>query len=319
MLLKRGIYPVIHTPLLDDESIDFDGLNTCIEHYLETQIAGLTILGSGGELPYFSDNEQYLMVRMVSEKLQNKKTLIAGINAYSSHHALQKIKAYTPYIDSVLLLLNEYYQSTFEDYYHAISTIAHSASVPILLYYFPQVTGRYFSSDQLIKLLSINNIIGIKDSSMHLPTAKKILKNMPQTLYFSGLSLLLEKLVNKGAAGAICPIASILPAQVNAYFNAVSSADTYNIEQYSQSLKSILPIVNTLHIPATIQILALNLLSNSPIPLLKNVASSHANTKEALQILGLPIKSTVRKPLPGLANGASEKIARILKQLTYLD
>lgn len=315
-ILKRGIYPVVHTPLLPDESIDFNGINASIDYYLNSDISGVTVLGSGGELPYFSDDEQYQIVKASHERLANKKLIIAGVNAQSSKQALQKISSYAPYVDCILLLLNDYYQTSFNDYYHAIKKTALASEKPILFYYFPQITGKYLSATQLIQLLNIDNIIGIKDSSLHLPTACQILARKPTTLYFTGLSLLLKPLIDKGAAGAICPIATVIPKQAQAYFDALDNKNQHNIKMYHQVLKHTLPVVNNVNISAKLQFTALNLLSRSPIPLLKTVTSSHANIKAALNTLGLPIQAIVRSPLPELSIIDSRKIESILKNST---
>ena len=315
ILIKNGIYPVVHTPLLADESIDFDGFNASIEYYLNSNVAGVTILGSGGELPYFSDDEQYQIVKTSHEKIENKKLIIAGVHTHSSKLASEKITRYAPYVDCILLLLNDYYYTEFDDYFQAIVRVAQVSEKPILFYYFPQITGRYFSTPQLIQLLNIENIIGIKDSSLHLPTAQKILKQKLDALYFTGLSLLLEPLLKRGAAGAICPIATIIPNQTQAFYDAITGENQHDMKIYHQLLKRTLPIVNNLNMSARLQCSALSLLSRSPIPLLKKVNSSHANIKAALKKLGVPIEAKVRSPLPELSTSDSDKIINILKTL----
>lgn len=315
--MTHGVYPVVHTPLHEDESIDFEGLKACLEYYNQTDLPGVTLLGSGGELPYFSDSEQYDIIKAAFNYLDGSKVIIAGVHAYSSTQAIEKIASYSAYVDYILLLVPDYYQSTFEDYLQTLECIAQHSAKPILFYYFPQITQKSFTSNQLIAILSIDNIIGIKDSSVHIPTAKRILSDVPDTLYFSGLSLLLEPLIKLGAVGAICPIASVLPQQAHEYFCAIQNSDK-NLKKYRAPLKRMLPIVNTLTLSEKTQFLALSLLSTSPVKLIKNVTSSHAKIKEALRFKGLPIQRTVRAPLPGLSDTEAEKIALIMDDLASL-
>lgn len=314
MTMKHGIYPVVHTPLNNDETIDFMGLKSCIDYYNQTNLPGVTILGSGGELPYFSDSEQYAIIESTFHHLDRSKSIIAGVYVYSSAQAIEKIISYSPYVDYILLLMADYYQSSFEEYLSSLKCIANQSPKPILFYYFPQITGRFFSCKQLIAILSIDNIIGIKDSSLNIPTAKSILTHVPNTLYFSGLSLLLEPLMKVGAAGSICPIASVLPQQAHEYFHAIKNDYKYS-EKYKTQLKRILPVVNTLQLSEKMQYFALNLLSSSPVPLIKSVSSSHAQIKAALRLLGLPIQITVRAPLPSLPEAEARKIAIIINEL----
>jgi len=308
MTIKDGIYPVVHTPLHQDESIDIVGLKACLHYYNQSDITGVTILGSGGELPYFSEQEKLEIITTTRQQLNEEKTLIAGVDAYSSKQAIDVIASYEPHIDYVLLLLCDYYQTSFEDYLQALRNIAQQSSKPILFYYFPQITKRFFNTKQLIRILSINNIIGIKDSSLHLKTAKTILNKLPNTRYFTGLSLLMETMQKYGVAGAICPIASILPQHTHEHFAS--------IKNNKSSLKNLLPIVNKMELSANTQYRALQVLTAIPLPLLKSETSSHAKVKEALKQMGLPIESWVRAPLPVLTEVERVKIKKIMREIT---
>lgn len=318
MPIPRGIYPVILTPLQSDQSLDILSFEACLVRYLKTNIAGVTILGSGGELPYFSDNEQYQLVKtthnVVSahKALAANKHIIVGVNAYSTVQAIDKISQYTGYCDAILLLLSHYYPVSFNQYYQSILNIAKASTTPILFYYFPQITKVFLSAKQLQAILLIPNIIGMKDSALHIPTAKKILKLCPATLYFSGLSLMLDDLPH--TAGAICPLAALYPTQSQKYFQAVNHQTTEQINQYRHQLITALPLINSLTLNAKLQWYMLKILSHSPMPLLKTVASSQAQIKTALRYMGMPINSTVREPLAGISDVDAIKIQQQVKK-----
>jgi len=114
----------------------------CLSRYLKTNIAGVPLLGSGGELPYFSDNEQYQLkkaahkVIAANEEFVANKDIIVGVNAYSSAQAIDKISQYAGYCDAILLLLSHYYPVSFNQYYQSIRAIAHASTTTILFYYF---------------------------------------------------------------------------------------------------------------------------------------------------------------------------------------
>jgi len=312
--MKRGIYPVVHTPLNENESIDFNGLEASLAYYNHTNIPGITLLGSGGELPYFSDNEQLKLVASASKYLDADKAIISGVFAHSFSQAIEKIDSYTPYVDYVLLLLTDYYRIEFSDHLNALKSIAEQAKKSIIYYYFPQMTGRYYRPEQLVEILKIDNIIGIKDSSVHLPTAKEILAKSPETMYFSGLCLTLESTLNEGAAGAICPVAAVLPQRCQDFFDAITGRHV-ELKSIRAELIDILPIVNTLKLSANIQYRALKILSAFPFPLIRNVASSHAKVKYALQVLGVATSYQSRSPLPMLSEHEQKKIKVILQDI----
>ena len=88
--MKHGIYPIVHTPLKKDESVDYNGLEACINYYNSNSNPGVTVLGSGGELPYFTDKEQLQILKFAREHLNSDKTIIAGLHVHSSKQAHQK-------------------------------------------------------------------------------------------------------------------------------------------------------------------------------------------------------------------------------------
>ena len=58
-----GVYPVVPTPLKDDERLDLAGMEHLVEYYITEGCHGLLILGSGGESPYFSIDEKSTIVK----------------------------------------------------------------------------------------------------------------------------------------------------------------------------------------------------------------------------------------------------------------
>lgn len=310
----KGIFPVMPTPLLEDQKIDFDALPACIDYYLREQnkIQGLTIMGSGGELPYFSDQEQTAIAKATSQIVARRLPLIMGVNAYSEHQAIQRCLAMGEHANYVMLLLTGYYQQPFELILTSLRNIAAASPVPIIYYHFPQVSGQFFSTKQLSAILKLDNIIGIKDSALHRKTAREVLQEVPETAYFSGLSLSLPDLLDHGGSGAICPISAIAPQTAGDFYQYLSNKELHQADRQLQVLKALLPIANNLNMSVKLQNLALNLVSKAPKPLLKKASSPHAVSKEALRLLGMPINATVRAPLPPLANGDSSKIKTVL-------
>lgn len=306
----QGIFPVMPTPLTSRQEIDFDAIPGCLEYYQQSAIHGITILGSGGELPYFSAQEQVAVAKIAAAANNKRVPLIIGVNAYSEHQAIEQCQAMSEDADYIMLLITSYYQQPFEQLLAALKNIAAASPIPVIYYHFPQVSKQFVSAAQLVQILNIDNIVGIKDSAMHLKTAKQVLAQIPQTAYFSGLSLLLPTLLKYGAAGAICPIAAIAPTQAGHYYQQLQ----HQARQPSadQVLKSLLPLVNKLSMPAAIQNTALQFVSKAPVNLLKQAASSHAVSKEAMRLLGMPIDANVRMPLPALPQGAEHNIKQIL-------
>lgn len=310
----RGVFPVVPTPLQHDESIDLIGLSRCLKFYLDSPTAGVTVLGSGGELPYLSDAEQLAVVKHTYQCVNKTKPVIVGVNAFSVHQALDKITAYQGMADVVMVLFTDYYKHDFSALKSALKAVVESSPIPVLYYHFPQVSGLFLNYYQLIELLNDTGVAGIKDSALHLKSAKKVLQYCGYSAYFSGLSLLLPELMGVGASGAICPIGSIAPKLTTALFDHCVNGDEKAQHITQKKLIHLLPIVNNLSIEPERQFRLLRFVTGFPVNLLKHASSPQAASKEALRLLGLDITAKVRRPLPALEAQSSSRIQQLLKQ-----
>lgn len=309
-----GLYPVVPTPMLDNDAIDVEGFKACVDFYLETDVSGVTILGSGGELPYFSDEEQYELINEASLHIQGKKPIIAGVNAFSSHQALQKINHYRNHAQVVMLLMQRYYDWSFTDFRKVISDIASKSPLPVIYYHFPQVSGYWLSPGQIVSLMEIDNIVGIKDSSLNNYAAKKILMSGACENYFTALSLFLPRLYPLGGRKAICPIAAIHPKTAQKVYEACVAGSELESNGEFRSLMALLPIASNPEQSADKLWRLLKLVSSAPFPVLKTAGSPHSSSKEALRLQGIPIQNRVRSPLPTITGKASSSIKQALQR-----
>ena len=91
-----GVYVVVPTPLLDDESIDQAGLSHLVEYYIQSGCHGLVILGSGGEFPYFSFAERLDLARTAVEAAAGRVPVLLGAGFYSTVEAVEFVKGRQP-------------------------------------------------------------------------------------------------------------------------------------------------------------------------------------------------------------------------------
>jgi len=86
----RGIVPPLVTPLLDNNTIDVEGLERLIEHVIAGGVHGIFILGTTGEAQSLSFELRYDMIKQTAKILKNRLPLLVGISD-------------TSLVDSVLL------------------------------------------------------------------------------------------------------------------------------------------------------------------------------------------------------------------------
>ena len=101
---------------------------------------------------------------------------------------------------------------TFEEtliYYQELAAIA--GGVPVICYNIPGLTGSPLSVAQLVQLLEIPGVEGIKFSDDNLPALAQLATRCPTKVIFNGLDSLLSFGLMSGAHGGIGTTYNILP------------------------------------------------------------------------------------------------------------
>ena len=80
-MLLSGIFPPITTPFYPDGNVYFKKLESNVERYSRTPIAGIVVQGSTGEAIMLSDQERRDVLKAAREVAAPNKVLIAGAGA----------------------------------------------------------------------------------------------------------------------------------------------------------------------------------------------------------------------------------------------
>jgi dihydrodipicolinate synthase/N-acetylneuraminate lyase len=306
----KGVFPVVPTPLMDDESLDLAGLKRLVEYYIEKGCHGLLVLGSGGEFPYLTFDEKLQIVETAYNATRGRVPLISGCGFYSLRETLEFIKALSGSpVNGLLAALPTYYAPEFDDILKYYREVCKASPWPVLYYHYPQMTGLKLKAEQILMLVEIENLTGTKVSSMCLKEMKLFNKATGYKEFdmFAGVSFLMKETLEIGGKGVICPIASIAPGLVVDCYNAYMNKDWRLAATLQEKISTFFLITNTFSIPANIQKTVFRFLSRLPWPSASiGTAQRHAVTKEALNQIGLGISSKVRSPLHQL--NSSERI-----------
>ncbi len=314
----RGVYAVVPTPLHEDETVNYSGLEHLVNFYVESGCHGAVILGSGGELPYFSPDERIEIIKAAVGARQGKMRLLAGCGfcGLSETECFLK-EAGMLDVDGFLVILPTYYPIPFNDvqvFYRHISAISKK---PIFYYHYPQMTELFHTPEQLPLILHLDGLVGIKESSLNLSEIRKHLASMANEdfVIFSGNSFSLLRVLDMGGAGTICQIPAFAPRLVVDCYEAWKNGQRQKAEVLQAGILDLLPFLNSFGIPAGIQKLGFKMLSRLPFPLKNKTRSRHAVIKETLRQLGHPITAKVRSPLPQITERDQNSIRLMLPQI----
>jgi 4-hydroxy-2-oxoglutarate aldolase len=178
-MLLHGIFPPITTPFYPEGNVYFKKLESNVERYSRTPVAGIVVLGSTGEAILLSDQERRDVLKCARAAAGPNKVLIAGTGIESAIETL-RLTEYAAELgyDLAMVRTPHYYKKQMHPANLAAfyRTVADRSPLPVIIYNFPQATGYDMPADLVIELAGHPNLIGIKESSGDVEKVRKIVE-----------------------------------------------------------------------------------------------------------------------------------------------
>jgi dihydrodipicolinate synthase/N-acetylneuraminate lyase len=182
-MLLSGIFPPITTPFYPDGEVYYKKIESNVERYSRTLIAGIVVQGSTGEAILLSDQERRDVLKAALAAAAPDKVMIAGTGVESAKETL----AFTEYAaelgyDAAMVRTPHYYKKQMHpaNLLAFYRTVADRSPLPIIIYNFPQATGYDIPAEVVIELANHPNIAAIKESSGNLDKVKQMVEGTRQ-------------------------------------------------------------------------------------------------------------------------------------------
>ena len=178
-MLLSGIFPALTTPFYPDGEVYYKKIESNVERYSRTPVAGMVVLGSTGEAILLSDEERRNVLKTALAAAAPHKVMIAGTGVESTHGTLQ-LSEYAAELgyDAALVCTPHYYKKQMlpANLLAFYRTVADRSALPIILYNFPGATGYDLPAELVIELAGHPNIIAIKESGGNLDKVKTMVE-----------------------------------------------------------------------------------------------------------------------------------------------
>jgi 4-hydroxy-tetrahydrodipicolinate synthase len=273
----QGIFTVMVTAYNQTGGIDKSAMTAITNAQIDSGVHGLVILGSNGECPYLTQTLQKEVIDVVINACGGRLPVIVGINERGTESALE-MGAYAKRAgaDGLLVALPVFYPLDEKSVYNHYEAICSRVGLPVLFYNFPSHSHLIFTPEQIARISKIENVVGAKHTIFKTDEIKALIDATEDDFrVFTGICFNLTKTMGFGAAGAICPLPSLMPQTAVQLYEALKSGDTEKAAPLQDRLNKLMP-----------------LMAASPAP--------HAVIKEAMRLLGHPIRVEVKPPLPQL-------------------
>lgn len=238
----QGVIPPVTTLLLNDGSLDKNGMKKIIDFLIDSKVDGLFFLGSGGEFANMSDSFRKEFAEFVISYVNKRVPVLIGTGTPSTDRTISLSKhAKDSGADAIIIVNPYYYKLSDNALFKHYNIIAEQVELPILLYNFPECTGQDLSPQFLLKLAkACPNIVGIKDTVPEVAHTREVIQivksEIPNFSVFCGYNdHFLYTLLN-GGDGSIGLTANFAPeVQVDLY-QAYRQNDLNSAVHYHQIL-----------------------------------------------------------------------------------
>ncbi len=182
-MLLSGIFPPISTPFYADGEVYYKKIESNVERYSRTPVAGIVVQGSTGEAILLSDQERRDVMKAAIAAAAPNKVMIAGTGIESAHETL-RLTDYAAELgyDAAMVRTPHYYKKQMApaNLLAFYRTVADRSALPIIIYNFPQATGYDIPADVVTELAGHPNIVAIKESSGNLDKVKAMVDGTRQ-------------------------------------------------------------------------------------------------------------------------------------------
>lgn len=222
MSILQGAYTAMITPMLADGSVDYEGFRKNVQFQLEQGIDGLLPLGTSGETPTLTEDEEEKLLQIVLPAVKefNKKNgkdvkVMIGAGSNCTRDAVRYVQRAKDMGGDFALVVTPYYNKPSDEgifrHFEAVSKVG----IPIVVYNIQGRTGKNISTSLLQRIADLPNIIGVKEASGNInqmmEVIEKIVARHPDFCVMSGDDGLTLPLMAAGGKGVISVVTNMIP------------------------------------------------------------------------------------------------------------
>jgi 4-hydroxy-tetrahydrodipicolinate synthase len=214
--MYKGVYTALITPFNKDGSVDAEALKDIVEFQITEGISGLVPVGTTGESPTVTHDENVKVVQIVVEQAKKRVPVIAGTGSNSTQEAIaMTVRAKEIGADATLQVTPYYNKPSMEGIYRHFTAIADAAGLPIIVYYIAGRTSKNIDNDTMLRLAAHPKIVAVKEASGDLAQVMDLYRRKPADFdILSGDDNLGLPIIALGGTGIVSVASNIIPRQM---------------------------------------------------------------------------------------------------------
>lgn len=283
----KGCITAMVTPFGKKLEVDYVGLRENVGFQIRNGISGLTPLGTTGESPTVTDAERTKVISAVIDEANGRVPIIPGTGTNSTEHTISLTKeAEDLGADAALIVTPYYNKPSQEGIFRHFEAVSLATDIPIIVYNIAGRTGVNIETSTLLRISSLDNVIGVKEASGSITQIGDVINTLPKPFrVLSGDDAITLPLLSLGGSGVISVVSNLLPSSVS---KMVAYALSGNMKKATELHFKLLPIFKGAF------------MDSNPVPI-----------KTAMGLCGMP-SGGFRLPLCEMKHSKEEKLRAIL-------
>jgi len=281
-----GCGTALVTPFNRDGSLDEAGVSRLARRQVDLGIHFLVPCGTTGECPTLTDAEQVRVVELVAAEARGRVPVLAGAGGYNTQeviHAARRMKSAGA--DGILSVTPYYNKPTPEGLFQHYSAIAAAVELPIIVYNVPGRTGCNVDPATLVRLSTVQHIVGVKEASGNVTQMCEICAGVPDDfIVLSGDDALTLPLMAVGGRGIVSVASNEIPAEMSRLVESAERGDFAGARALHQHLMPLLLV---------------NFIESNPIPV-KSAMASMGLLEEVYRLPMVPPRPASKQRIEGV-------------------
>ena len=208
-----GSIVALVTPMLEDGSVDYDGLRRLIDWHVAEGTDCVGVVGTTGESPTVSVDEHCEIIRVAVEHAKGRVPIMAGAGGNSTAEAIELSRyALKVGADCTLSVVPYYNKPSQEGIYRHFLAIAEAVDISMVLYNVPSRTVADMQIETTLRLAQVPGIVGVKEATGEIDRASWLIKRAPAGFsIYSGDDGSAVALMLLGGQGNVSVTANVAP------------------------------------------------------------------------------------------------------------
>ncbi|MBC6441462.1 MAG: 4-hydroxy-tetrahydrodipicolinate synthase [Rhodospirillales bacterium] len=287
----RGSFVALIT-LLRDGKIDEKGYQDFVNWQVELGTHGLVPMGTTGESPTMSHDEDMRVVQLCIEAAAGRVPVVAGTGSNSTDECIMLTRnAKDAGADAALIVTGYYNKPTQEGLYQHFKAVNDAVDIPVIVYNIPGRTGVDISPKTMQRIAELPNIVGCKESTAAADRVSKQRHHCGKDfVQLSGEDAAVLGLLGMGGHGCISVTANLAPALCSEMHTAWQSGDHERAREIQDKLMPLHEVLFSETSPGPVKHGA-SLLGwgdgDVRLPLVRPTQETCANVEAAMRTVGI--------------------------------